>query len=85
MSEERRCYMNSDSETNLQLCGGKCRFFENGLACPFRTPREFWDMNLCDGCKNKSDKCRFLEKVVRNRRTGFVVGCFGFEEKEKEK
>jgi len=83
MNEKRRCYMKSEQET--RFCDRKCQYYEGNLACPFRTPREFWDTNLCDACANKSVNCRFLENAVRNRRSGFVVGCFGFKQKEEEK
>lgn len=64
-------------------CGLHCEFYEDTLACPFRTPRELWDADLCQFCTKKISECGFGDRVVRSRKTNDVVGCFGFERKEE--
>ena len=65
-------------------CDIHCKFYEKTLACPFRTPRECWDTNLCQCCTHKISECGFEGRVVRNKDSDNVVGCFGFVLKEGE-
>jgi len=81
MNEGVMCYMHPVPLS----CSIHCKFYEDSLACPFRTPREFWDKNLCMFCTKKISECRFEKRVVRNKRTDDVVGCFGFVRKETRK
>lgn len=79
MSDGVMCYLKSQPEP----CNNRCNFFEDTLACPFRTPREFWDGNLCQFCTKKISECRFGESVTRSKRTDDVVGCYGFLRKDE--
>lgn len=83
MIEGLMCYSYKLNDTP-KPCSVHCEFYEDGLACPFRTPREFWgehgELNLCDFCQKKNHACYFLTTATTNRRTKNVVGCFGFKE-----
>lgn len=81
MAEKVMCYLKSREVP----CTENCQFFEDDLACPFRTPREYWDGNLCQSCTKKISECGFEESVTRRKRTDDVVGCYGFVPKEVEK
>lgn len=85
MIEGVMCYMNPVPIP----CNIHCMFYEDTLACPFRTPREFWgergEQNLCDHCQQKDHACRFVNTATTNQKTKNVVGCFGFARKEEKK
>lgn len=84
MTEGVKCHRNPVSTP----CNIHCRFFEDNLACPFRTPREFWgergELNLCDFCQEKDHACRFVGTATTDRKTRNIVACFGFRRKEEE-
>lgn len=70
------CYMDKEK---TKPCETSCFVYEDGLPCPFRTPRKYWEENLCNHCTKHP--CGKTEHTVRNRKTGNVTGCFGFEAK----
>lgn len=74
MIERVMCYMNPVPIP----CNIHCEFYEDHLPCPFRTPREFWNANLCQFCTKKISECGFEERVARSKKTDDVIGCFGF-------